>query len=93
MPEHTEVRMEKEIVELGCLAERKGSRIWLTNELRHLPEALSVMKCYHSSICIASKRFHSRILVNKTLLKNLQLPNCFVIKPPVYLVKKTPFCV
>lgn len=93
MPEHTEVRMEKEIVELGCLAERKGSRIWLANELRHLPEALSEMKCYHSSICIASKRFYSRILVNKTLFKNLKLPNYFVIKPPVYIVKKIPFCV
>jgi len=41
VPEHTEVHVEKEKDELGCLAERKGSRIW------HLPEALSEMKCYH----------------------------------------------
>lgn len=47
VPEHTEVHVEKEKDKLSCLAERKGSRIWLTNELRRLPEALNKMKCYH----------------------------------------------
>lgn len=57
MPEHTEVHAENEKDELGCLAGRKGSKIWLTNELRHLLEALSKMKIYHENILIACKRF------------------------------------